>query len=127
MLTSQTSRMATRPLRFLAILSLALPFAARAQAPRTPAPAIDRYFRLVRAEYSGDRAKELVAYMGGWFRWPGNTAFDASIDRVVSQLRDAGYVDEASATKATPLTYRIEKRPMRGPAWDVVDASLTIV
>ena len=65
--------------------------------------------------------------MGGWFRWPGNTAFDKSIDRVVSQLRDAGYVNEESAAKGTRLTYRIEKRPIRGLAWDPEDASLTIV
>jgi hypothetical protein len=95
MLTLQSSRPVMRPLRLLVVLSLALPHVARAQAARTPAPAIDRYFKLVRGEYSGDRAKDLVAYMGGWFRWPGNAAFDASIDRVVTQLRDAGYVDEA--------------------------------
>ncbi|MEO8624918.1 MAG: M28 family peptidase, partial [bacterium] len=98
-----------------------------AQAPRAVAPTIDRYFRLARAEYSGDRAKELVAYMGGWFRWPGNTAFDASIDRVISQLRAAGYVPEDSATPSTRLVYRIDKHPIRGPAWDLLDASLTIV
>ena len=100
---------------------------ATAQTPRdVPAP-IARYFQLARAEYSGERARELVAYMGGWFRWPGNTAFDASLDRVVSQLRAAGYVQEDLAPKSARLVYRIEKRPLRGPAWDLIDASLTIV
>src|SRR6478672_4340017 len=118
--------MLNRPLAAV-LLAASLANPVRAQTPRDVPPPIARYFQLARAEYSGERAKELVAYMGGWFRWPGNTAFDASLDRVVSQLRAAGYVPEDSATKATPLTYRIEKRPMRGPAWDVVDASLTIV
>jgi aminopeptidase YwaD len=119
---------AARTLRSLAIVSaLAMPRVAVAQAARTPAPAIDRYFTLVRSEYSGERAKDLVAYMGGWFRWPGNTAFDASIDRVVRQLHDAGYVNEDSTAKGTRLTYRIEKRPIRGLAWDPQAASLTIV
>ena len=111
----------------LAAATLAATHNASAQAARRPAPAADRYFRLVRAEYSGERAKELVAYMGGWFRWPGNTAFDASIDRVVRQLRAAGYVSEDSATKAARLVYRIERRPIRGLAWDLQDASLTII
>src|SRR5450756_1744029 len=68
----------------LLVAALALPV--HAQSSRAASPAIERYFRLARAEYSGERARELVVYMGGWFRWPGNTAFDASIDRVVSCL-----------------------------------------
>jgi aminopeptidase YwaD len=113
---------------FLALtLAVVIASPVRAQSTRNVPPQIARYFQLARAEYSGERAKELVAYMGGWFRLPGNTAFDASLDRVVSQLRAAGYVPEDSAAKATGLTYRIEKRPMRNPAWDVIDASLTIV
>ena len=117
-----------RVLRALCVVSLFIATRhARGQAPQAPAPAIDTYFRLVRPEYSGERAKALVAYMGGWFRWPGNTAFDASIDRVVSQLRAAGYVPEDSAAKTTRLVYRVERRPIRGLAWDLQDASLTIV
>ena len=125
---SLRAHVAARTFRSLAILSaLAIPRVGIAQSVRTPAPTIDHFFKLVRAEYSGERAKELVAYMGGWFRWPGNTAFDASIDRVVNQLRDASYSNEDSATKGTRLTYRIEKRPIRGLAWDPQDATLTIV
>ena len=90
-------------------------------------PQIDRFFRLARAEFSGDRAKETVAFMSGKQRWPGNTAFDASLDRVVEQLRAAGYVREDSATASTLLTYRIETRPLTRNAWDMLEASLTIV
>lgn len=110
-----------------ALLAVALALPVHAQSPRALSPAIDRYFRLARAEYSGERARELVAYMGGWFRWPGNTAFDASIDRVVSQLRAAGYVQEDTAGTSARLVYRVERRPIRGPAWDFQGASLTIV
>ena len=59
-------------------VSIALPVGA--QAPRDSAPQIDHYFRLARAEYSGDRARDLVAFMSNWSRWAGNTAFDASIE-----------------------------------------------
>lgn len=119
--------MLTRSSRRLAFLAVVLALPARMPAQRSVPPAIDRYFALARAEYSGERARMLVAYMGGWFRWPGNTAFDASIDRVVSQLRTAGYVREDSAGLAARLVYRVERRPLRGPAWDLQDASLTIV
>ncbi len=115
-----------RRIAFL-LISLLLASAARAQAPRKVPAQINRYFTLARAEYSGERARQLVEYMGGWFRWPGNTTFDASLDRVVMQLSDAGYVPEDSAPRNAPLVYRIEKRPMRVPAWDLDDASLTIV
>ena len=50
-------------------------------------PQIDRYFQLARAEYSGERAREVVAFMSGKSRWPGNTAFDASLDLVIARLR----------------------------------------
>jgi hypothetical protein len=114
-----------RSLLLVALLGSAA--SAGAQQPRRVAPPIQRYFTLARAEYSGDRARELVAYMGGWFRWPGNTAFDKSLDRIVVQLRAAGYVPEDSAPRDAHLVYRIEKRPMRAPAWDLQDASLTII
>ena len=129
MSTSQSRGGAVRRSLTLALAAATLTITqhAGAQAERLPAPAADRYFRLVRAEYSGERAKDLVAYMGGWFRWPGNTAFDASIDRVVRQLRAAGYVSEDSATRTMRLVYRIERRPIRGLAWDLQDASLTII
>ncbi|MEO7454800.1 MAG: M28 family peptidase [Gemmatimonadaceae bacterium] len=115
--------MRIRPILAAALLAPAI---VQAQRPAPPAP-VARYFQLARAAYSGERARDLVAYMGGWFRVPGNTAFDKSLDRVVEQLRAAGYVNEDGAPAGTTLTYRIEKRPMRGPAWDLIDASLSIV
>jgi hypothetical protein len=110
-----------------ALLAFALALPAHSQSPRPLSPPIDRYFRLARAEYSGERARELVAFREGRFRWPGNTAFDVSIDRVVSLLRAAGYAQEDSAGKSARLVYRVERRPLRGPAWDLQGASLTIV
>jgi hypothetical protein len=108
----------------LALLLVAT--SASAQTTRViPAP-IEKYFRLVRAEYSGERAKELVAFMNARSRWPGNTAFDASLDQVISRLRAAGYVREDSAPKGALLTYRIETRPLRNLAWDQISGSLAI-
>jgi len=36
-------------------------------------------------------------------------------------------VEESKAARGATLTYRIEHRPIRQPAWEPVDASVTIV
>ena len=91
----------------------------------TPA-SIAALFKLTRPELSGERAKDVVVFMDQWFRMPGNTGFDRSIDHVEEVLRTAGYVKEDSAHAGGKLTYRIETRPLSNPAWDPTDASITI-
>jgi aminopeptidase YwaD len=98
-----------------------------AQTPRAVPKPIDRYFQLVRAQYSGQRAYDVVAFMDQYFRLPGNTGFDASIDHVAGILRRAGYVREDSAVARDRLVFRIETRPRTQPAWDPIDATLAIV
>src|SRR5689334_600485 len=100
---------------------------AQAASSAPPPPAVSRLFDVVRSAYSGDRALSTVAFVEQRWRWPGNRGFEESIDHVAAQLRDAGYVDEKSATPADRLTFRIESRAMSNPAWDPIDASLTIV
>jgi hypothetical protein len=99
---------------------------AQAAKRETPA-AVQHYFDLVRPLFSGDRAYDQVAFMDQYFRWPGNTGFNASVHRVEGILKDAGYVEETKASPSDVLTYRIEHRPMRDPAWEPVSASVTIV
>ena len=89
-------------------------------------PAVQHYFELARRAFSGNRAFQTVAFMENHWRWPGNSGFKASIKRVEQELLAAGYRPEEDAG-SYPFTYRIEHRPMRGPAWDPVDASLTVV
>lgn len=90
-------------------------------------PAIAAWRELARREFSGDSARHVVAYMDRWFRVPGNTGFDSSITNVERILRAAGYVEESGTPAAGRLTYRIERRPLRGPAWDPIEAELSIV
>jgi hypothetical protein len=94
--------------------------------PTEPPPAVARLFSLIRPEFSGDRALTTVAFVEQRWRWPGNRGFEESIDHVVEQLRAAGYVEEKGASPSDRLTFRIEQRPMSGPAWEPIDASLTI-
>ncbi len=81
----------------------------------------------MRTQFSGDRAKETVAFLDQYVRWPGNRGFDASIAHIVQRLERAGYVAEAKAAPTDRLTYRVEKYPMAAPAWEPTGASLDIV
>jgi aminopeptidase YwaD len=113
--------------RYLVVALVALlPGVAYAQA-ESPPQAVSRLFDLVRPAYSGDRALSTVAFVEQRWRWPGNRGFEESIDHVAEQLRAARYVDEKAAKPADRLTFRIEQRDMSAPAWDPIDASLTIV
>lgn len=109
---------------FLALA--AVPVAARPQRADTP-PAVRHYLDLVRKSFSGANAYAQVAFMDQYFRWPGNTGFNASIQRIESVLKAAGYVEESAAKRGDVLTYRIEHRPMRQPAWEPVDATVGII
>lgn len=96
-----------------------------AVAKSTP-PEIAALFKLTRADVSGERARDVVVFMDQWFRHPGNTGFNASLDKVESILRDAGYVKEDAAEPNARLVYRIQSKALRGPAWDPADASISI-
>jgi aminopeptidase YwaD len=88
---------------------------------------IGRHFTAVRTAYSGERAREIVAFMNDKFRLPGNSAFNASIERVVEVLAATGYVAEEEAAPDAPLTYRLERRAMDGPTWEPVAGTLELV
>ena len=123
-----TTRVRTRStgVAFVIAAFAAAPVSAQS-AKRVVPDAVQRYFDLVRPLFSGDRAYDQVAFMDQYFRWPGNTGFNASIHRVEDILKAAGYVEERAAKSGAPLTYRIEHRPMKQSAWEPVDASVSIV
>ena len=100
---------------------------AQRTAAASPLPAAASAFTLVRPAYSGDRAREVVAFMDQYWRLPGNRGYDASIDTVAQLLRAAGYVEESRARPTDRLTFRIESKPMARPTWEPDSASLTIV
>jgi len=90
------------------------------------APEIAALYKLTRPEISGTRAKDVVIFMDQWFRHPGNTGFNQSLDHVEGILRAAGYVKEDAAKPTDRLTYRIDEKPLGMPAWDPIDASITL-
>lgn len=81
---------------------------------------------MVRPLYDGKRALETVAVLDEHVRWPGNHGFDISIDHIANQLEAMGYVQESDADSGDRLTYRVEEYPMSEPAWQPLDASITI-
>jgi hypothetical protein len=114
---------------FLAVQSFGLAVCAGQESPsqRPTDATIEDYFDEVRALYSGDRALQILAFMDGRFRLPGNSGFDASISRVEEVLAAAGYVDERNAGPRAPLTYRVEHRAMDGPTWEPVKGTLELL
>jgi hypothetical protein len=94
------------------------------QEPPRPT-ALDTYLEFAQEVVSGDRAREMVAFLDPSYRVPGNESFQAALQEVARALESTGYVDEETDPQAR-LTYRIERREMSRPAWDPVNASLTI-
>lgn len=88
---------------------------------------IDNYFKLTRANFNQNNAYATTAFVEKYFRVPGNTGFNASIHYVENILKKAGYVEQKNNEFEAPLTYRIEKRPMKRNTWEPINASVTIV
>ena len=87
----------------------------------------EQYFKLTRAGFNEKNAYATTAFVEQFFRLPGNKGFDASIYRVEEILKKAGYVLQKKDEFEAPLTYRIEKRPLKRDAWEPVTASIQIV
>ncbi|MCE9601097.1 MAG: M28 family peptidase [Gemmatimonadetes bacterium] len=110
----------------VALSAQAAPAASRAAAAPTSS-ASARLHGLVAPAFSGDSAFTTVAFLDRFVRWPGNRGFDASIAHIVERLERSGYVREDRAPAGARLTYRVERYPMAQPAWEPLDAMLSIV
>lgn len=107
--------------KILSIAIIALSVSASAQTQK------DQYFKLTRAGFNEKNAYNTTAFVEQFFRLPGNKGFNASIHHVEEILKKAGYVAQKSNELEAPLTYRIEKRPMKRDTWEPVDANIQIV
>ena len=91
-----------------------------------PQPLSQKYFDLIRPEFTGDLAYETTEYVAQYWRVAGNTGFNKSVYWIAEHLEKAGYVLESNASDKNRLTYRIEKRLMENHTWEPVSASLQI-
>ncbi|MCX2475706.1 M28 family peptidase [Pedobacter sp. MC2016-05] len=87
----------------------------------------DGYFILTRNGFKEKNAYETTAFIEKYFRVPGNSGFNASIYYVENILKRAGFVAETQNELEAPLTYRIEKRPLKNNTWEPIDASVEIL
>ncbi|MGY0391127.1 M28 family peptidase [Bizionia sp. KMM 8389] len=82
--------------------------------------------KLIINGFTGDLAYETTAFVEKYWRVVGNTGFNESIFFIAKKLEAAGYVLEEKAKPETRLTYRIEKRELKNPTWEIVDAEVRI-
>lgn len=87
----------------------------------------NQYFNLTRAGFKEKNAFETTAFVEKYFRVPGNTGFNASIYYVENILKKAGFIEQKQNESESPLTYRIEKRPMKNNTWEPVNANIDII
>ncbi|WKD85374.1 Aminopeptidase YwaD [Polaribacter huanghezhanensis] len=84
------------------------------------------YSDVINKEFTGNLAFETTSFVEKYWRVVGNTGFNKSVHFIAEQLEKDGYVLEEKATEKDKLTYRIEKRPLKRPTWESVDATVTI-
>ncbi|WP_223032403.1 M28 family peptidase [Hanstruepera marina] len=84
------------------------------------------YSDVLNEQFTGNLAYETTAFVEQYWRVVGNTGFNNSITFIAEHLEEAGFVLEEKASSTNRLTYRIEKRPLEKPTWEVVDANLSI-
>ena len=84
------------------------------------------YSAEINKRFTGNLAYETTDFVEDYWRVVGNIGFNKSIDKVAQELEKAGYVLEENATEIDRLTYRIEKRPMKRPTWESINASVSM-
>jgi hypothetical protein len=112
--------------RFPLILFVSAVVLCRAQTNNS-AVTTDDYLSILRNNITGKQAYETTAFVEQYWRVVGNEGFNKSIHKVATALESAGYVLEEKANITDRFTYRLEKRPMQYPTWEIMDARLTIV
>ena len=79
-----------------------------------------RFVRLAYNAFRAERAMEVVAALDERYRTAGSAGYEASIDEVERQLREAGFGASPS------LELEILETPLEQPAWTAKRASLTM-
>ncbi|WP_311950077.1 M28 family peptidase [Mucilaginibacter terrae] len=87
---------------------------------------IDNYYPLLQKTFVEGDAFKTVAFVEKRWRVPGNSGFNESILEVEKILQKAGYKKEVKGEADGALTYRLETRELKQPAWEPVDATVRI-
>lgn len=111
---------------FLLLVCLFQVFFATQMSGRQKGDFTDQYYALANGEIDKQAAFKTVAFVEKRWRVVGNQGFNESIQYVVEQLKNAGFVEESAASGTDRLTYRLEKRPLDKPTWEPITASLKL-
>jgi hypothetical protein len=84
------------------------------------------YSDIINQEFTGNLAFETTSFVEKYWRVVGNTGFNKSIYKIAEELEKVGYILEKKASEEEVLTYRIEKRPLKNPTWEAVNALVSI-
>jgi aminopeptidase YwaD len=84
------------------------------------------YSDIINQEFTGDLAFETTSFVEKYWRVVGNIGFNKSIYKIAEELEKVGYILEEKASEEEILTYRIEKRPLKKPTWEAVNALVSI-
>ena len=109
---------------FLALVTLLIVFGSCSERNYTSS---SKYLETLNQEITGELAYETTAYVEKYWRIVGNTGFNKSIYWVANHLEEAGYINEDNATDSDVLTYRIERRALKRPTWESIDATVSII
>ena len=85
------------------------------------------YLQLLRKDFNAGNAYHTVEFVEKYWRLAGNNGFNQSIFYIEKILQQAGFVKDENGKADSRLTYRIEKRPLKDPTWEPVDAQLFII
>jgi len=85
------------------------------------------YLQLLRKDFNAGNAYHTVEFVEKYWRLAGNNGFNQSIFYIEKILQQAGFVKDENGKADSRLTYRIEKRPLKNPTWEPVDAQLFII
>lgn len=83
------------------------------------APGTSRFIAELLDQFDAQAAMDLVRYVDGFYRAPGNDGYNASLDRVRQQLEQAGFGKRPGYELEEILT------PMRSPAWNPLSGKLS--
>ncbi len=108
--------------KFLLFLLLMTLVASCKSDPKENKLTTSEYSDFLNKTFTGDLAYKTTSFVEKYWRVVGNTGFNASIQNVADALENAGFVLEEKADSTTILTYRIEKRSLKQPTWESIDA-----
>ena len=119
----------------LGVAALALGVSLSADGRSVPAPslppalskALDPVIDALFARFDLKAAQEHVKFVTQYWRLPGNTGYDATIDRVHARLVASGYHDRTATDGIAGPEVFVEEYPNSGRGWDHSIGTLAIV